>query len=154
MIWRRNYDDALLLGFFFIFPLQVLSRYYWALLGMMFLLKQEKRMGFRNLFGDIILLASIVFFYTFRFVERDPYSYYMIPTYFFLTYFLYLGGTYLIDDALFAGDWAKRRFFPAPTPATAEGPLFEESVFPTDERGPVEPIDLPESDDPTGLWKK
>ncbi len=155
MLWRRNYDDALLLGFFFIFPLQVLSRYYWALLGMMFLLRQDEKTPYRNLYGDVILLASIVFFYTFRFVERDPYSYYMVPTHFFLTYFLYLGGTYLIDDALFVGDWAKRRFFPAPAAVTPEGALIAEPELPTDERGPVEPIDLPEGDDdPTGLWKK
>lgn len=155
IIWRRNRDDALLLGFLFIFALQVLSRYYWALLGLMFLLSQDERTRYRNLFADIILLASIVFFYTFRFQERDPYSYYMIPTYFFLTYFLYLGGTYLIEDALAAGNWAKRRFFPAPAPTTPEGPLYEEPEFSTDERGPVEPIDLPESsDDPSDLWKR
>ena len=103
-VWRRNRQDAMLLSFVFIFMMIVLSRYYWATICLMFLLTPDRRFKSRLVFGDTLILFTIVLFYTFRFHETDRYTEYMVTTYTYLGYFIYITGSYLAEDGFAVWD--------------------------------------------------
>ena len=108
-VLRRNPNDAYLLGFMFIFFIVVLSRYYWALAGLMFLLSQEDRSRWRNIYSDILLIMVVVNFYAFQFHEREIYAVYMSASFSLFGYFLFLAGSFLTEDAFALNDSLKRR---------------------------------------------
>ncbi len=93
----------------FIFSMLVLSRYYWALIVLMFLLRQEDMSRWRNIFGDILILFTNIMFYSFSRHETNAYSAFMIPSLFFFSYFIYIAGAYLVEDGFFVWDWFKKR---------------------------------------------
>ncbi len=98
VVVRRNRNDAFLLGYMFIFTILVLSRYYWALIGMFFLLSAEDRSRWRNILSNVMLLFMVPVYYCFLAQEHDAYSFYMPITFHFLGFFVFLAGSYLIED--------------------------------------------------------
>ncbi len=98
-VMRRNRDDAFLLSYMFIFTILVLSRYYWALIGMLFLLSATDRSRWRLILIDIFLLSLSPIYYTFVAQEsKDAYAYFMPITFLFFGLFIFLAGSYIIED--------------------------------------------------------
>lgn len=108
-VLRRNPNDAYLLGFMFIFFIVVLSRYYWSLAGLLFLLSQEDRSRWRNVYSDILLIFLVVNFYAFQLHEREIYSIYMSASFSLFGYFFFLAGSFLAEDAFALSDYLKKR---------------------------------------------
>jgi len=122
---RRNRSDAFLLGYMFVFTILVLSRYYWALIGMFFLLSAEDRSRWRNILANVFLLAQVPLYYTFVVQEKEPYAYYMPLSYLFFGFFVFLAGSFLIEDyPYWKGQfdvWRARRAAPATAVETTGG---------------------------------
>ena len=108
-VLRRNRSDAFLLGFVVIFALLTLSRYYWALIALMFLLSQKDGDRLRNLYSDVLLLVTTAVFFAFRPHAANRFAQYLVPTYFFFGYFYFITASYLVQDAFAAWDRIKKR---------------------------------------------
>lgn len=139
---RRKRNDSWLLGYMFIFAILVLSRYYWALISMFFLLGAQDRSRWRRAMGDVLLFAMIPMYYTFRFQENNPYSYYMAPTLLFFGFFVFVAGSYIVEDFWDWRDdwraWRARRRGEAPANQTAA-----ESDLPESVKEPSVPMEQP-----------
>jgi hypothetical protein len=101
VVLRRNRDDAYLMGFMFVFLVLVLSRYYWALAGLLLLFSERPGLRWRNVMSDILLLTMVMVVYAFSFTASTRYAIHMPTSYFLLGYFLFVGGSFLAQDALF-----------------------------------------------------
>lgn len=127
-VLRRRREDAYLLGYMFIFTLLVLSRYYWSLFAMMFLLAETDRSRWRNLFSEVLILLMTPIALAFRMHESSNVTNHMILTTWLGAYFLFIAASFLIDDAT---DWIDARRArdaaasapPALTPAEAQSAL-------------------------------
>ncbi|MCL4236484.1 MAG: hypothetical protein KJ042_18430, partial [Deltaproteobacteria bacterium] len=105
-ILRRRPRDAWLLGYLFIFTLVVLSRYYWALLSMMFLLADTERSRWRNLGSDTLLLLMMPVGLAYRMHEKTNVSNHMIMTTWIGAYLVALAISFVADDIV---DWLDAR---------------------------------------------
>jgi hypothetical protein len=108
-IWRRERQEAFLLGFMFIFAMLTLSRYYWALIGLMFLLPQRDGRNWRNAYSDILILSMSLLFYAFNSYTNSRQAQYMCASYYLFGYFVFLAGSYLAEDWFGLADWWKSR---------------------------------------------
>ncbi len=126
---RRNRDDAFLLGYFLIFIIVVLSRYYWALFGMMFLLAETDRSKWRNGLSEALVMVMMVVGMAYRLREGRASANHMYLTTWMLAYFVFLSVSFLLDDAI---DWFDARRANARV-ATANNATAE---IPSPEPGP------------------
>lgn len=118
-ILKRRPRDAWLLGYMFIFTLVVLSRYYWALFSMMFLLAETERSRWRNAWSDVLILLMMPVGLAYRMHEKTNIANHMIMTTWIGAYFVALAISFLVDDII---DWLDARRAKALAAATNDVP--------------------------------
>jgi len=116
VILRRSRSDSFILGLLFIFTVLVLSRYYWALMILLFLLQAHDRSRWRQAYADVLMLMMVPLYYLFYWQMRNNYASYMTATWVLLGLFVYLSVSYLIEDFFVALDWWRSRRGPARLP--------------------------------------
>lgn len=117
VVLQRNRADAFAFGLMFVFAMLVLSRYYWAMTALLPLLAMNDQTRWRNIMGDILLFAAIFFFYSYMIHSEGRTTRFLIPNWYLLTYFLFMAGSWLMEDALKLPRRRKKQ--PATGPETA-----------------------------------
>jgi hypothetical protein len=100
VVLRRNRDDAYLMGFMVVFLVVVLSRYYWALAGLLLLFSERPGVRWRNAMSEILLLTMVMAVHAFSLTASSLYAIHMATSYFLLGYLLFMAVSFLTEDAI------------------------------------------------------